>query len=66
MTGPRIRIARPGPGKGWRWTRGAGMESKRPNARTSSGYEIKCFIAGSLHEGKETIHTFEQFAKRLY
>ena len=36
VTGPRIRIANPGPGKGWRCTRCCGIERRRPSALTSS------------------------------
>ena len=33
---PGTRIARPGPGKGWRPTKASGRPSSRPSTRTSS------------------------------
>ncbi len=36
MTSPMIRIARPGPGNGWRQTIRSGMPSSSPTRRTSS------------------------------
>ena len=36
VTSPRMRTARPGPGKGWRRTKVSGRPSSRPSARTSS------------------------------
>ena len=36
VTSPMIRIARPGPGNGWRWTIASGSPSSAPTARTSS------------------------------
>ena len=62
VTGPKMRIARPGPGKGCRWTREAGIESRRPNARTSSiQTSDKCELRWTEEEW-----TFEQLPQRLY
>ena len=36
VTSPRMRIARPGPGNGWRWTIASGSPSACPTRRTSS------------------------------
>ena len=36
VTSPMIRIARPGPGNGWRWTIASGSPSAVPTSRTSS------------------------------
>src|ERR1700677_839674 len=58
-----MRIARPGPGKGWRCTSDAGMASRRPSARTSSMGGRKwrlCCIVGQAHT-----RTFEQLAQGL-
>ncbi len=36
VTSPSTRMARPGPGKGWRFTEASGSPSSRPSRRTSS------------------------------
>ena len=36
VTSPRMRMASPGPGKGWRQTSRSGRPSSRPTSRTSS------------------------------
>jgi GMP synthase (glutamine-hydrolysing) len=36
VTSPMIRMARPGPGNGWRWTIASGRPSSVPTSRTSS------------------------------
>ena len=45
VTSPRIRTARPGPGKGWRSRISAGMPRSRPMRRTSS---LKRSRSGSI------------------
>ena len=41
---PKIRMARPGPGNGWRFRMFSGSSNERPTARTSS---LKRVLSGS-------------------